>query len=201
MVNGSHSETKGKTESRLTWILSTIFVNSFQKAFQLQRINQFVQHVTDPTRSHHCQCVRANSLQWCLALCNPMDWSPPGSSVHEILQAIILEKVALLSSRGSPRPKRSSWLRDLNPCLLRLLHWQEGSLPLGSPSVSRYINIITTLSPECLPTGKKVLSIPCTFSWKTIQTVREASLKMSQTPFKIHLKPYPRGFANNRHNI
>ena len=66
-----------------------------------------------------------------------------------------------------------------------LYHWE-------APSVSRSINIITTLFPECLPTGKKVLSIPCTFSWKTIQTVREASLNMSQTPFKIHLKPYPR---------
>ena len=29
-----------------------------------------------------CVCARANSLQSCLPLCNPMDWSPPGSSVH-----------------------------------------------------------------------------------------------------------------------
>ena len=34
-------------------------------------------------------------------LCNPMDCSPPGSSVHESLQARTLEWVAMLSSRGS----------------------------------------------------------------------------------------------------
>ena len=40
------------------------------------------------------------SLQSCLALCNPMDCSPLGSSVHGILQARILEWVAVLFSRG-----------------------------------------------------------------------------------------------------
>ena len=36
----------------------------------------------------------AKSLQSCLTLCNPMDCSPPGFSVHGILQARILEWVA-----------------------------------------------------------------------------------------------------------
>ena len=36
-----------------------------------------------------------------LTLCDPMDHIPSGSSVHEILQARILEWVAVLSSRGS----------------------------------------------------------------------------------------------------
>ena len=38
-----------------------------------------------------CVCVRAKSLQSCLTLCDPRDGSPPGSSVHGILQARILE--------------------------------------------------------------------------------------------------------------
>ena len=46
-------------------------------------------------------CVRAQSLQLCLPLCNPMDYSPPDSSGHGILQARILEWVAMPSSRGS----------------------------------------------------------------------------------------------------
>ena len=50
-------------------------------------------------------CVPAKSLQLCLTLCDPIDCSPPGSSVHGILQAKILEWVAMLSSRGSPRLK------------------------------------------------------------------------------------------------
>ena len=41
----------------------------------------------------------------CLTLCDPMDCSSPGSSVHEILQARILEWVAISFSRGSSRPR------------------------------------------------------------------------------------------------
>ena len=42
----------------------------------------------------------------CLTLCNPMDCSPPGSSVHGIFQERILEQVAIFFSRGS------SWAKD-----------------------------------------------------------------------------------------
>ena len=42
-----------------------------------------------------CVCVRA---QPCLTLCDPMDCSPPGSSVHGISQARILEWVAISNS-------------------------------------------------------------------------------------------------------
>ena len=47
-------------------------------------------------------CVPAKSLQWCPTLCDLMDYSPPGSSVHGILQARILEWVAMSSSRDLP---------------------------------------------------------------------------------------------------
>ena len=46
-------------------------------------------------------CVRARLLLSCLTLCDPLDYSLPGSSVHGILQARILEWVAIYSSRGS----------------------------------------------------------------------------------------------------
>ena len=49
-------------------------------------------------------CEDAKSLQLCPTLCNPMDCSPPGSSVQGVLQARILEWVAMLSSRGSFQP-------------------------------------------------------------------------------------------------
>ena len=42
-------------------------------------------------------CVGAQSLRSCLTLCDPMDYRPPGSSVHGILQARILEWVPLQS--------------------------------------------------------------------------------------------------------
>ena len=45
------------------------------------------------------------SLQSCPTLCNPMDCSLPGSSVHGTLQARTLEWLAISSSRGSSRPR------------------------------------------------------------------------------------------------
>ena len=41
----------------------------------------------------------------CLTLCDPVDCNPPGSSVHGIFQAKILEWVAISSSRGYSRPR------------------------------------------------------------------------------------------------
>ena len=43
--------------------------------------------------------------QPCPTLCHPVDCSPPGSSVHGILQARILEWVAISFSRGSSQPR------------------------------------------------------------------------------------------------
>ena len=66
----------------------------------------------------------AKSLQLYPTLCNPVACSPPGSSVCGILQARIVEWVALPSSRGS------SWPKGSNQRLLHLLHGQVDSLPL-----------------------------------------------------------------------
>ena len=62
--------------------------------------------------------------------CNPRDCNPPGSSIHGILQASILEWVAMLSSRGSSQPRDRT-------CVSCLLYWQVGSIPLipsGKPN-------------------------------------------------------------------
>ena len=50
-----------------------------------------------------CVCV-CSGAQLCPTLCDPVDCSPPGFSVHGILQARILEWVAIFSSRGSSWP-------------------------------------------------------------------------------------------------
>ena len=54
----------------------------------------------------HTCCTHAKLLQLCLTQCDPMNSSLPGSSVHGILQARILELVAMPFSRAS------SWPRD-----------------------------------------------------------------------------------------
>ena len=64
--------------------------------------------------------VGARSLQSCPTLCDPMDCSLPGSSVHGISQARILEWAAVPTSRGfSPT-------QGLNLYLFHLLLWQGG---------------------------------------------------------------------------
>ena len=49
-------------------------------------------------------CVCAVTAQSCLTLHDPMDCSPPGSSVHGVSKARILEQLAIFSSRGSSQP-------------------------------------------------------------------------------------------------
>ena len=66
--------------------------------------------------------VRACSIvQSFPALCDPMNCSPSGSSVHGILQARIVEWVDISFSRGFSRP------RDQTCYLLCLLLWEVGS--------------------------------------------------------------------------
>ena len=56
----------------------------------------------------HCSCVQ---------LCDPMDCSLPGSSVHGFLQASILGRVAMPSCRGSSQPRHLEPLSLISPAL------------------------------------------------------------------------------------
>ena len=66
--------------------------------------------------------VCAKSLQSCPTLCDPMDCSLPGSSVHGILQARILEWVAMPSLRGSSRPRDQTHVSDVSCIGRRVLY-------------------------------------------------------------------------------
>ena len=67
-------------------------------------------------------CLHA---QLCLTLCNSVDYSPPGSSIHGIISVkntgagchFLLQRIFLT--------------QGLNLCLLKLLHWLVNSLPLS----------------------------------------------------------------------
>ena len=79
----------------------------------------------------------ATSLQACLTLCNPINQSLPGSFVHGILQARILEWVAISCSKGS------SWLRNRTHCLL-------------CPALAGRFFITTTTWEACLCSSKAI---------------------------------------------
>ena len=82
--------------SQFTWAW-----NSFSLLFLEFRIAWFLS-------AYFSVCVLVAQL--CLTLCNPLDSSRPGSSVCGILQARILEWVAIPFSRGSSRPTDWTWV-------------------------------------------------------------------------------------------
>ena len=59
------------------------------------------------------QFMSAKLLRLCPTLCYPMDCSLPGSSVHGILQASVLEWIAMPSSRGSSPPRDQTFSMHL----------------------------------------------------------------------------------------
>ena len=73
---------------------------------------------------HACSAAKS-----CSTLCDPMDCSPPGSSVHGIFQARILDWLAISSSKGSPLPR--DWTSPVAPALAGRFFTTE---PPGKPS-------------------------------------------------------------------
>ena len=97
----------------------------------LQKVCSSYRHFCriSPVYQYHAKWLRDLSLQSCLTLWDTMDYSLPGSSVHEIFLARILEWVAKPSSRGSSH-ERIEPASPASPAL------QVDSLPLshqGSP--------------------------------------------------------------------
>ena len=126
---------------------------------------------------HGLRCIIGTSLvvQWLrksesvslsVALCDPMDCSPPGYSVHGIFQARILEWGAIPFSRGSSRPRN----RTLVSCsasrffTIRAttdVHWLRICLPMQGTLVWSLVEIsqaVGQLSPCSAITDPKLQS-------------------------------------------
>jgi len=73
-----------------------------------------------------CMC---SVIQLRPTLCDPMDCSPPGSSVHGILQARILEWVAISSSRGSSQPRDWTWVSCVSCTGRQILYLRDTGKP------------------------------------------------------------------------
>ena len=96
--------------------------------------------------------------QSCPTLCDPMDSSPPGSSVHGILQARILEWVAISFSRGSSQP-RDRILILASPALADEFFTTSATweaIYVSKPCSKRYVLIllVSCLSPLIDADGK-----------------------------------------------
>ena len=71
-----------------------------------------------------------------LTLCNLVDCSLPGSSIHGILQARILEWVAISFSRGSSRPRDEPRSPSEPPGKPQVDEWMSGLVPLNEDQLS-----------------------------------------------------------------
>ena len=91
------NQSRGKAETGQTW--HGLVRMEPKTVVPLQSTCYWVQGYT---ACHMCMCL---VTQLCLTVCNPLDYSLPGFSVHGIFQARILEWVATSFSRGSSQSK------------------------------------------------------------------------------------------------
>ena len=98
-------------------------------------------------------CV-AKLLQPCLTLCNPINCSLPGSSVHQILQARILEWVAMPSSKASFQPRDRTHVSYIS-CIGRQLLYQYHHMEFSAKGLLEptfYFWLSFYYPSMCLPT-------------------------------------------------
>ena len=123
-----------------TFILSSLWIGTYQchygniqyllfqwcKSMYINEYNDCIwTYIFFSFYSVHACVLNCFTHVW---LCDPMDCSPPSSSARGILQARILEWVAISFSKGSSQSKDPD-------CLSHLLHWQADCLPLASPGI------------------------------------------------------------------
>ena len=82
--------------------------------------------------------------QSCPTLCNPMDCSPPDSSANGILQARILEWVAIPFSRGSSWTRDQTWLYSIESRFFTVWATREANLPVPAGKVDQVPRTCTT---------------------------------------------------------
>ena len=159
--------------------------------------------------------VKVLVTQLCPTLCDPMDCSPPCSSVHGILQARMLEWVAIRFSRGSSQPRDGTWVswimrfftiwatREANllPYALNRGGKKKSTLPNKAnptpfflvPVLALVLDIRSSLSassvfPLLFATSLAVKHSQSSFSWKNFDGCPTTSnYSISQLPFAITL--------------
>ena len=128
-----------------------------------------------------CNCItsQAELKSWSQsfpALCDPMDCSPPGSSLHGIFRAWILEWVAISFSRGSSQPRHEYWSGLPFP--------SPGDLP--DPRIKPGSPALWADALPSEPPGK-----PCHFPRNAIAAEGSGDHRPPRTPSLQHCSPIP----------
>ena len=87
--------------------------------------------------------VQVLVAQLCPTLCDPMGYSSPGSSVHEILQARILEWVVISSSRGTTRPRDWTQVSCITGRFFTI--WATRGRPSWAQKLLEFLKIVCNL--------------------------------------------------------
>ena len=104
----------------LTWQLSAYYINWGNQAVYITLSIYLVK----TTCIYMC-------AQSCLTLCDPMNCNPPGSSVHGIFLARILEWVAIPFSRGSSQPRNQTWVSHVSCIAGRFFTTEPQGMPIS----------------------------------------------------------------------
>ena len=133
-------------------------------------------------------CVHAKLLQLCLPLCEPMDCSSPGFSVHRMLQAGILEWVAIPFSRDLTDP-RTEPASLVSPALagefFTSSHWEAHVLTLQFSSVTQ---LCPTL---CDPMDCSTPGLPVHHQLQGLPQTHVPTISSSVVPFASGLQIFP----------
>ena len=128
--------------SLVLWLVCSVF--AFRKCMitRLQRNGSYVQWTVGsgiPSRTPQFGGQWVVVTQLCLILCDPVDWTLPGSSVHGILWARILEWVVMPSSRGSSQPGDRTQVSRIAGRLFTV--WATQEAPKCSSSGTMMLNV------------------------------------------------------------
>ena len=94
-------------------------------------------------RDNHYACVHAKLLQSCPSLYDPMNCSPPGSSVHGILQARVMECFGMLSSSGSSQSRCQTLVSCISGKFFTISTTWEGLIIIIFPLIQVPFKILT----------------------------------------------------------
>ena len=109
-----------------------------------------------------------------------MDCSPPGSSVHGILQARILGRVAISSSRGSFRPRDHTWVSYISWIGRKVFyHWYHWGSPIHTHThtythihIHVAVQSLSSVRPSATPrTAACQSSLAFTISWSLLKLI------------------------------
>ena len=116
--------------------------------------------------------------------CNPMDYSPPGPSVHRISQARILEQIAISFSRESSQPRDGTRISFVS-CIVRQILNHRAYITKSMELVSKLTNIPKSQRDPVYYFRKLILSYSGISAFTlgiNIDSGKESQIKPTMTP-------------------